>query len=320
MCICVYERRKRMNLSEIETFLMIVKTKNITKTAENLFLSQPTVSHRLKSLEEELGIDLITRKKGYKQIELTSQGEEFIPIAERWISIWQEMRLLKDNHERLYLTIACTDTLNSAIFFDLYRDMLKQEEQMMNLRIKTHYSYEIYGLLENHEIDLGFVYHHLHFKNIVAEPILKEKMYIIQSADTKIKKPVIHTDELDLSREIFLSWEANYQIWHDQWVSKGERSRMEVDTFELLFHLLSEEGMWAIAPVSVVERISSLRQVYVSKIGNAVQPPERITYMIRHKYPNEGRRKATQIFEREICHYLSGKDWGYVGNYRLAES
>ena len=35
-----------MNLSEIETFLMIVKTKNITKTAENLFLSQPTVSHR----------------------------------------------------------------------------------------------------------------------------------------------------------------------------------------------------------------------------------------------------------------------------------
>ena len=55
-----------MNLAEIETFLMIVKTKNITKTAENLFLSQPTVSHRLKSLEDELDVKLITRKKGYK--------------------------------------------------------------------------------------------------------------------------------------------------------------------------------------------------------------------------------------------------------------
>ena len=64
-----------MNISEIETFLMIVKTKNITKTAENLFLSQPTVSHRLKSLEEELGVKLIARKKGHKQIELTSQGD-----------------------------------------------------------------------------------------------------------------------------------------------------------------------------------------------------------------------------------------------------
>ena len=63
-----------MNLSEIETFLMIVKTKNITKTAENLFLSQPTVSHRLKSLEDELEVKLMTRKKGYKQIELTTGG------------------------------------------------------------------------------------------------------------------------------------------------------------------------------------------------------------------------------------------------------
>ena len=81
-----------MNISEIETFLMIVKTRNISKTAENLFLSQPTVSHRLKSLEDELDVKLITRKKGYKQIELTAQGEEFIPIAERWVSIWREMQ------------------------------------------------------------------------------------------------------------------------------------------------------------------------------------------------------------------------------------
>ena len=54
-----------MNQAEIETFLMIVKTKNITKTAENLFLSQPTVSHRLKLLEDELNVKLLNRKKGF---------------------------------------------------------------------------------------------------------------------------------------------------------------------------------------------------------------------------------------------------------------
>ena len=43
-----------MDLSEIETFLTIVNTKSITKTADILFLSQPTVSHRLKSLEKGL--------------------------------------------------------------------------------------------------------------------------------------------------------------------------------------------------------------------------------------------------------------------------
>ena len=304
-----------MNLAEIETFLMIVQTKNITKTAENLFVSQPTVSHRLKLLEDELEVQLIARKKGYKQIELTAQGEEFIPIAERWMSVWREMQQLKDRQEKLYLTVACTDTLNSAILFDLYRSMLDEKEQMMNLQIKTHYSQEVYNLLEKHDVDLGFVYHHLHFKNIVAEPILREKMYIVQSANTALKKPLIHTDELNLENEVFLSWEANYQIWHDQWVSKGERPRIQVDTFELLFHLLSKDNMWAIAPISVVDRIRSLKLVYISEIANAVQPPQRVTYKIKHKYPNEASLKSVQVFEEKLHKYLSEKEWGYIGNY-----
>ena len=223
------------------------------------------------------------------------------------------MQRLKDSQEKLNLTVACTDTLNSAILFDLYRDMLDEEEMIMNLHIKTHYSYEVYGLLENHDIDLGFVYHHLHFKNIVAEPVLKEKMYLIQADETRLRKPVIHTDELDLGREIYVSWEANYQIWHDQWVSRGERPRIQVDTFELLFHLLSKEQMWAIAPVSVVERIRSLRPVYVSELGNQIQPPERITYKIKHKFPNEATLKAVQVFEDRLDGYLRQKGWDSAG-------
>ena len=301
-----------MKQAEIETFLMIVKTKNITKTAENLFLSQPTVSHRLKCLEEELNVKLLTRKKGYKQIELTAQGEEFVPIAERWLSLWQEMQQLQHGREKLYLSIGCTDTMNTTILFELYRNLLNAPDSDMNMKITTHYSYEIYGLLENHEIDLGFVYHHLHFKNIVAEPLLKEKMYIVQSGDTKLKKERIHTDELDPAEEIFVSWEANYQIWHDQWVGKGMRPRVQVDTFELLLHLISDARRWFIAPVSVVERIRDLRDVQVSEIANKTQPPERITYKIRHKYPNESTQKVVQLFEEKMMDYLKTKNWGLI--------
>ena len=301
-----------MNLAEIETFLMIVKTKNITKTAENLFLSQPTVSHRLKSLEEELDVKLIARKKGYKQIEITTQGEAFIPIAERWVSVWREMQYLKHSQETLYLTVGCTDTMNSVLM-ELYHQMLGEKEQNINLHIKTHYSYELYDLLENHEIDIGFVYHHLHFRNIEVEPVLREKMYILRSARAGEPREAIHTDELDPQKEIFVSWEANYQIWHDQTISKGEWPRIQVDTFELLLHLLADDTLWAIVPISVAERIASLRPVQISEIANATQPPERITYKIKHKYPNEATLKAVQVFEEKINAYLRTKDWGYVG-------
>ena len=202
--------------------------------------------------------------------------------------------------------------MNTTILFELYRNLLNAPDSDMNMKITTHYSYEIYGLLENHEIDLGFVYHHLHFKNIVAEPLLKEKMYIVQSGDTKLKKERIHTDELDPAEEIFVSWEANYQIWHDQWVGKGMRPRVQVDTFELLLHLISDARRWFIAPVSVVERIRDLRDVQVSEIANKTQPPERITYKIRHKYPNESTQKAVQLFEEKMMDYLKTKNWGLI--------
>lgn len=303
-----------MNQAEIETFLMIVKTKNITKTAENLFLSQPTVSHRLKLLEEELNVKLLVRKKGYKQIQITPQGEAFVPIAQRWISLAQEMKLLQHSAEKLYLNIACTSTLNTAIFYDLYPEILSDEENFISMKITTHYSNEIYNLLENQEIDLGFVYHHLHYKNIVAEPILKEKMYLVQHGDTLLKKPFIHTDELNLDEEIYVSWETNYQIWHDQWVGKGNRPRVEVDNFELLLHLISVERRWFIAPVSIVERVKKLRDVYVSELSNSIQPPERMTYKIKSKYPNEATLKAVQLFEEKMLDYLGRKNWGTINN------
>ena len=44
------------------------------------------------------------------------------------------------------------------------------------------YKRQVYGLLENHDIDLGFVYHHLHFKNIVAEPVLREKICLLYTS------------------------------------------------------------------------------------------------------------------------------------------
>ena len=53
--------------------------------------------------------------------------------------------------------------------------------------------------------------------------------------------------------------------------------------------------------------------VYVSEIGNPIQPPERITYKIKHKYPNEATLKAVQLFEDKMDEYLRERDWGYVG-------
>ena len=299
-----------MNQADIETFLMLVKTRNITKTAENLYVSQPTVSHRLKLLEEELGVPLLIRKKGYKKVELTPKGEEFIVIAQRWLSLMKETMLLKTAGEEMHLSVASTDTLNSCIFKDLYRSILHDTNLNLKLNISTHYSYEIYELLERHTVDVGFVYHHLHYKNIISEPVLREKMYVVQEWESAIRKDQINVEELDPDNEVAFVWENNYQIWHEQMISKGKRNSLEVDIYSLFSEFLRDKGRWAIAPVTVVNRLQTEQKVFVSEIANKKKPPERITYIIRHKDMNEAKINTLKIFEERINQYFidSGLD------------
>lgn len=80
-----------MDQKDIMIFLELVRCRNISKTAENLYLSQSAVSSRLKALEEEMGCQLVLRSKGQRSVDLTRQGEEFISVAERWKLLWRKL-------------------------------------------------------------------------------------------------------------------------------------------------------------------------------------------------------------------------------------
>ena len=310
-----------MNQVDIETFLVLVKTRNITKTAESLFVSQPTVSHRLKMLEDELGVPLLIRKKGYKKVELTQKGEEFIPIAERWLALMKETMMLKNEKEEMFLSVASTDTLNSCVLQKLYRSILQDTDLNLKLNIQTRYSYEIYELLEKRGIDVGFVHHQLHYKNVICEPVLHEKMYLVQEGSQAIRKDQIRIGELDPEKEVTDIWETNYQIWHEQTISRGRRASREVDTYAMLAAFLRDPGRWAIAPVTVVNHLKEEQDVFVSEIADRRKPPERVTYIVRNKDMSEAKIHTLKIFAKRIHDYFveSGLDQ-YMDRYSNAIS
>lgn len=298
-----------MDIADIETFLMLVRTRNISKTAEKLYVSQPTVSHRLKQLEDELGMPLFVRKRGYKRVELTTKGEAFLSIAYRWLALMRETNNLWNTDDTIQLRVGTTSTLNTTVMSDLYRAILRDPSLNLSLNVSTHYSYEIYELLENHTIDIGFVYHYLHFKNILSRPILHEKMYIVQEGAGAIRKEKLHIAELDFHNEVYFVWESNYQIWHEQNVAQGRFPRVEVDSSSLLSALLQDPGRWAICPLAVMEHLRAHHNVYVSEIADAVQPPERITYVIRSKDANEAKAAAMDLLTAQIRAYFQSRQW-----------
>lgn len=90
-----------MELRTLRYFLAVAQEKNITRAAENLHVTQPTLSRQISDLEEELGATLFIR--GKRSLELTEDGAlslhaspdlRFVPLAPerttRSVLIWKK--------------------------------------------------------------------------------------------------------------------------------------------------------------------------------------------------------------------------------------
>src|SRR5687767_178009 len=68
-----------MRVEYLETFLDLVQTRNFQRTAERLNITQSTVSSRIRTLEEDIGVSLFLR--GRSGAELTPEGRKFETYA-----------------------------------------------------------------------------------------------------------------------------------------------------------------------------------------------------------------------------------------------
>lgn len=68
-----------MDIEYIKRFIVVAECLNFSKAAESMFISQPTLSHSITSIEKKLGTALFVRNT--KSVKLTRAGEIFLPAA-----------------------------------------------------------------------------------------------------------------------------------------------------------------------------------------------------------------------------------------------
>ncbi len=71
-----------MTLHQLEIWIAVAKHQNVSKTADELHIRQPSVSIQIKSLENEFGIKLYKVHAG-KGIELTQAGKLLLKYAKK---------------------------------------------------------------------------------------------------------------------------------------------------------------------------------------------------------------------------------------------
>lgn len=294
-----------MNLQNITSFLAIVRTGTISKAAQELYLTQSAVSHRLKALEDEVGATLVVRRQGHQCITLTNKGEEFIPIAERWLALLKDTEQLVLREERCPLVIASVDSLNIYLLPPLYQKLMQQQELKLSLRIRTQQSNEIYALLDKQEVDIGFALRPILLKNIHTEIIMREQMVLIKRSRNKIitPPPVISVQELNVAKEFFIDWSLAFRLWHERCWPGVARPKLHVDTAALILQLMEDADGWSIIPLSMAREFQKTHRYQIYFIEE--EPPERVIYKLTNKHPKPGSVQAIALVEKYLAKFLA---------------
>jgi len=146
-----------MKLQQLKYLLAIVDNGlNITAAAERLYTSQPGVSKQLKLLEEELGLQLFTRK-GKSLGGITAAGEQVIGRARLIMQEVENIRSLASDYyheEEGTLSIATTHTQARYVLPDVIREFRKRYPRVsLNLHQGT--SEQIADMVAANEIDFA---------------------------------------------------------------------------------------------------------------------------------------------------------------------
>ena len=144
-----------MNIENIEAFIYVCQLGSFNKAAEALYLTQPSVTARIQSLEREINIKLFHRNGN--KISLTEKGEYFFPHAQKILQAYQEARYGLQQAAIPYdLVIGSALSISNNILPEILPDF-KSEFKDVKIKIVTGHSQDILQKVINKEVDFGIV-------------------------------------------------------------------------------------------------------------------------------------------------------------------
>ena len=235
---------KRLDEKDWKLLVNLYAEKNITKTAKKLYISQPSLTYRIKQLEKEFGITLLHR--GNKGITFTSEGEYLVKYAEKMLSeLRQAEDALANMNNQLQGTLRLGSSSNFAHyelpsilegFIYLYPDI--------DVQLKTGWSTDILELLQSESIHAAFIRGDIKWSG--------EKMLLSEERMSIVSKHEINLGDLPQLNYIKYDTDQHLKTTLENWWIK---------TFDVPAHVSME-----------VDRIETCKEMVKKGLGFSVMP------------------------------------------------
>ena len=287
-----------MNNTDMETFWAVLEHGTLTAAANALFITQPTLTNRIQSLETEVGAQLFHRKKGVRHIELTEAGQRFLPLAYRWQALLDETRGVAETASREFLRIGAVFSSNQYILPAAYRRFLRRKLPVA-LWVQTlrGSGYDGAQTVARRELEMALMDGDGFFHpQLDVRPLCREETMVACSPNSPYGD-VVSPKELDPANEIVVSWRKGVQDWRDHWFGLTTKPILYADSMQVVDTFLGSEMMWAIVPATAAQVLEKEGKARICRCTDP--PPDRMSFLVTRR--GETLSEAAQLLLEDIC-------------------
>ncbi len=168
-----------MNLKQLEAFVQVAEGGSFSKAAKELFLTQPTISSHISSLERELNARLFVRNT--KEVSLSEDGIKLYKYAKQMLDLQREIEVtfgMDEEGESHAVTIAAS-TIPAQYLLPEVLTRFSERYPQEQIRIQEMDSSKVVMQIVDHRVDIGFTGTVLEKKHCKYIPFYKDELVII---------------------------------------------------------------------------------------------------------------------------------------------
>ena len=284
-----------MLLRQMECFLAVARLGNVSRAAEEMYLTQPTLTARIKALEDELGDQLFVRTS--RGMRLTEAGREFVPYAERSMASIEEGRqrlreLRGASGGRLSLG---TSPGVSTYALPAILERFTAAHPRVSVSVKTGHSEDILEMVLKEDVHLGLA-REMEHPEIESLPLYEDELVLVVDPQHRFtEKGSAEIAEVgDEHLILFDHASSYYELTQSLFRSAGirEYSAIELDNIEAAKRMVEHRLGVAFLPRTAVVRSVAAGHLSLIEIEDSPEIQRPIVALWRRDVPLTGTVQA----------------------------
>jgi len=264
-----------MDIDALKTFLEVNRTRHFGQAANNLYVSQSTVSARIKMLEDQIGMPLFVRQRN--NIQLTDAGHRLVRYAENIVTNWvrarQEIGITEEAHIPLVVGAASSlwDSILQDWIFFLYQTMPE-----LILHAEVHSPELLLRRTLERSMDLSFVFDDPQSSDLECIELAHVPLIMVSSTAGLGVNEALHQNY------ILMDWGTSFANAHARYFPDAPIPSMRVMLARLARDVMLKRGGTAYMTEPMVARYIESGQLY--RINDAPVIDRTVYALYHHKH------------------------------------